>query len=72
VRTLHVASANSTRYVLITGRGVGALLQDWYIPARRSPTHAGYHVRTGHLPELRALCDLHGVRLVDEREVIWT
>jgi len=68
VRILRLRDAHSARYILLTGRGIRDLMRDWHVPAMWSPTHRGCHVRISRLADLRALCDLHGVRLLDERE----
>ncbi len=68
MRALRLRDTDGTCYLLLTGRGIRDLMRDWHVPALWSPTHRGCHVRISRLPDLRALCDLHGVRLVDERE----
>ncbi len=68
MRTLRLRDAHSAHHILLTGRGIRALMRDWRVPAMWSPTHRGCHVRISRLPDLRALCDLNGVRLLDERE----
>lgn len=69
MRTLRLRDSDGTRYLLLTGRGIRDLMRDWHVPALWSPARRGCHVRLSHLPDLRALCDSHGVRLIDEREV---
>ncbi len=68
MRSLRVRETGSVRHVLVSGRGVRTLLQVWHVPSVWSMSHRGCHVRRGHLADLQALADLHGVRLLDERE----
>lgn len=67
-RTIYVRDSGSTRYHLYAGRGIRQLLKEWHVPGLWSPTYAGCQVRQSHLPNVYALADLHGVRIVDQRE----
>jgi hypothetical protein len=63
--TIYVGDLGSPRYIRVTGREVRAQLRAWSVPGVWSPAERGVSVRREHLADLRALCDLHGVRLVE-------
>lgn len=65
--TIILIDADSPRWVGIKARDAGRLLTDWHIPAVRSPRLGAMVVRRHHVPDLLALADVHGFRVVDRR-----
>ena len=70
--TVYLRDATTDRYVTMSGKGLGPRLRAWRVPALWSATHRGFHVRAEHLPDLSALFDAHGIRVVDQRSRAWS
>ena len=62
---IFIADAGAARYVLVTGRQFRSQLRAWGIPAMWLAAERGLRLRREHLADLRARCDLHGVRLIE-------
>ncbi len=64
---LRVSDSDSPRYVVLRGRGVRQECQRIMLRAHWSNIHKGMLVRHEHVPDLLALADHFGLRILDER-----
>lgn len=64
--TFYLWLSDSDRYRLLSGHGASKWLSRNGIPAMWSTTHRGYHVRAERIPDLRAMAEAEGIRVVDK------
>lgn len=68
--TLRLSDSDSPRYKVLRGRGVRHECQRMSLPGHWSNINRGMLVRSAHVPDLLALSDHFGVRVIDDRGVI--
>lgn len=64
---IYLRDSDSQRWIIVTGKDVRDRLKAWDLPSVWSHTHRGCQIRSSREADLRARCDTHGVRLIDER-----
>ena len=66
---IYVADLGAPQHVMVTGRWVRSQFKAWGLPALWLAAERGLRLRRDRVPDLRVLCELHGIRLVERTGV---